>query len=173
MKIWIYLNGQQQGPFSIEELADKPIDRDTKVWFEGLDKWYPAGQLDELRPLFEGTEVEISQSPHDEQTDTEFSQAPHSEQENSTPRYAPGQRRRQPVLDEPCPPTFIGWSVALTICCCSPLSLAALIGSICVSTYYNKGDIVKSRKASTVTEWLVIIALALGIIPMTLMSLMF
>ena len=55
MKIWIYVDGRQQGPFELEELLDKPVTESTKVWFEGLPKWYPAGYLDELRPLFDGS----------------------------------------------------------------------------------------------------------------------
>lgn len=55
MKIWIYTDGCQQGPFTLEELLDKPVTPETKVWFAGLPKWYPAGTLEELRPLFDGS----------------------------------------------------------------------------------------------------------------------
>ena len=49
MKIWIYLEGRQQGPFQLEELKDLPVTEETKVWFAGLPKWYPAGVIPELK----------------------------------------------------------------------------------------------------------------------------
>ncbi len=39
----------------MEELLDMPVDENTKVWFEGLPKWYPAGCLNEMKPLFDGS----------------------------------------------------------------------------------------------------------------------
>ena len=33
MKIWIYKDGAQQGPFDYEELTYLEIGPDTKVWF--------------------------------------------------------------------------------------------------------------------------------------------
>ena len=51
MKIWIYVDGRQEGPYELEQLLDKPVTPDTKVWYEGLPKWYPAGYLDELAQL--------------------------------------------------------------------------------------------------------------------------
>lgn len=200
MKIWIYIEGRQDGPYTLEELLDKPVDEHTMVWFEGLPKWYPAGYLDELKPLFDGSlaagtaivdnaaETEKATcasegAPVEETANgtsaTESENAePHTtstwEPAATTSRYAPGQRynaSRKP--EKPCPPTYIGWSIFLTICCCSPVSLAGLIASICVSTYYNGGNLDKARKASEVAAWLVMIAFALGMIPVMLMSALF
>lgn len=49
-----YLNdGQQQtGPFSIDELKLKGINRDTSVWKEGMAEWVKAGELSELSEIF-------------------------------------------------------------------------------------------------------------------------
>jgi len=49
-----YTDGISQfGPFNKEELRSKNITPQTLVWFEGLDNWTPAGQLPEMRDLFE------------------------------------------------------------------------------------------------------------------------
>ena len=32
MKIWIYVDGRQEGPYELEQLLDKPVTPDTKVW---------------------------------------------------------------------------------------------------------------------------------------------
>lgn len=204
MKIWIYIDGQQQGPYTLEELLDKPVTENTKVWFEGLPKWYPAGYLEEMRPLFDGSLLKAKQNVESEEqqvseaevaTDTPSEeQAAHHEAESEpgsecagetevvsetvvetepVSAYAPGRRyipRSNP--SEPCPPTHIGWTVFLTICCCSPLSLAGLIASICVSSFYSAGNVEKARKASTIAEWLIMIAIALGLIPCVLMGIL-
>lgn len=47
-----YLNGEQTGPFTFEDLKTKNIYRDTLVWFEGLPDWQKAGTIEELNPLF-------------------------------------------------------------------------------------------------------------------------
>lgn len=188
MKIWIYINGQQEGPYTLEELLDKPVDENTKVWFEGLAKWYPAGALEQMRPLFDGsltnpqhTESETAE-PAEVETETDTTvvtvvdteaEEPAAEEKPAS-KYAPGRRfSKQSLPDEPCPPTYIGWTVFLTICCCSPVSLAGLIASICVSSYYNSGRLRQARKASEVAAWLIMAAIALGMIPVMLMSALF
>lgn len=54
MKKYYYSSqGEKKGPFSLEEIKDEGIDKDTLVWFEGLEKWTAAKDLDELVPLLE------------------------------------------------------------------------------------------------------------------------
>ncbi|MCM1068124.1 MAG: CD225/dispanin family protein [Muribaculaceae bacterium] len=186
MKIWIYINGQQEGPYSLEELLDKPVDENTKVWFEGLPKWYPAGCLDEMKPLFDGSLVakakDAQSTPSEEpERSAEEQEAVVEERveeevvaEEPLARYAPG-RRYTPAArpDKPCPPTYLGWTIFLTVCCCSPVSLASLVASICVTSYYNNGRMDRARKASEVAAWLVMAAIALGFLPVMLMSLFY
>lgn len=199
MKIWIYLDGRQQGPFELEELLDMPgMDENTKVWFEGLARWYPAGTLDEMRPLFDGSLAgaraeapaadDHTESPADfvasqveENLQQEQTQERHDEDavlddmaanvaEEPARQYAPGQIYVRKRPDGPCPPTYLGWSIFLTVCCCSPVSLAALISSICTSSFFMRGDKAKARKASEVTAWLIMVAFALGLLPVMFMS---
>ena len=179
----------------------KPVNENTKVWFEGLPKWYPAGYLDELKPLFDGslarslseaaqkaepepaeaeTEADNTGTADTETADNTIVEAEEAvvveeeEHENPRDKYAPGRRvNRNTLPDEPCPPTYLGWTIFLTICCCSPVSLAGLVASICVSSFYNSGKLDRARKASDIAAWLVMIAFALGFIPVMLMSAFF
>lgn len=179
MKIWIYINGAQEGPYTLEELLDKPVDENTKVWFEGLPKWYAAGSLDEMKPLFDGSLAgrTSAATPEADTEVTEISEPAVEEVEvvvEEAPRMAPGRRyipARRP--DKPCPPTYLGWTIFLTVCCCSPVSLASLVASICVTSYYNNGRLDRARKASEVAAWLVMAAIALGFLPVMLMSLFY
>lgn len=53
MKKYHYSDGDNQfGPLTIEELSDKKISKDTMVWYEGLDNWVKASEVDELKVLF-------------------------------------------------------------------------------------------------------------------------
>ena len=174
MKVWVYLDGRQQGPFEFEQLLDMPVDQDTKVWFEGLDKWYPAGTLEQMRPLFDGSLTSVRNAHTEPETETarEVTEVIEiAEQPAGATAAAAAALHRQP--DEPCPPTYLGWSIFLLICCCSPLSLAAVIASICSSSYYGRGRLDSARKASEVAAWLVMISIALGLIPVILMSCLF
>jgi hypothetical protein len=48
-KYYIVENGKKSGPFSIEELKTKNIKTDTLVWYEGLDNWKKAKEIEKLR----------------------------------------------------------------------------------------------------------------------------
>lgn len=208
MKIWIYLDGRQQGPFELVELLDMPgMNENTKVWFEGLARWYPAGALEEMRPLFDGSlagarakavaEAEHAETPAqviageqadgeaaDEQRQAETEEkhqeeavlddiAAEAQYEAPQTAYAPGRIYVSRKPEGPCPPSYLGWSIFLTVCCCSPVSLAALVSSICTSSFFMRGDARKARKASEVTAWLIMIAFALGMIPAMLTTIFF
>lgn len=49
---FLFIDDEQQGPFNLEELKSKKITRTTKVWFEGLDDWKNADEIEELKSLF-------------------------------------------------------------------------------------------------------------------------
>ena len=187
MKIWVYLDGRQQGPFEINELLDMPVDENTKVWHEGLPRWCAAGEVPALRFLFDGSAPSDDATPDataqsdetpgdgDENVVEEvevIADAPAEEAPAS--RYAPGQRYQpRPLPDEPCPSTYLGLSIFLAICCCSPLSIGALVASICVTSFYQQGNVPKARKASEWAAWLIMLSIALGFMPAMLLSSIF
>ncbi|MCW0483447.1 DUF4339 domain-containing protein [Gaoshiqia sediminis] len=53
MKKYFYSDGTNNfGPFSIEELKEKEIGRETMIWFQELGDWQKAGSIQELNDLF-------------------------------------------------------------------------------------------------------------------------
>ena len=48
---WINHNGQQQGPFTIEELKRLELSDKAYVWFNGLSDWVKIGEVPELAGL--------------------------------------------------------------------------------------------------------------------------
>ena len=54
MKKYFYSDGKEKhGPLSLDELQQEGISNGTLIWFEGLDDWTPAGDLDEMKPILE------------------------------------------------------------------------------------------------------------------------
>ncbi len=52
MKKYYLHNGSENiGPFDIEGLKEKKITKDTPVWYEGIDDWTTAGNVDELKSI--------------------------------------------------------------------------------------------------------------------------
>lgn len=51
---YINNNGQQVGPFTLEQLRTQPINPNTMVWSRdlGMQQWIPASQVTELAPIF-------------------------------------------------------------------------------------------------------------------------
>ncbi len=53
MKKYFYTDGTEKfGPFSIEELKEKEITRETNIWSHELVNWKKAGTIPELQDLF-------------------------------------------------------------------------------------------------------------------------
>ena len=53
MDFFIIENGQQTGPLTIAQLAEKKITAETLVWREGMADWQPAWKVQELRYILE------------------------------------------------------------------------------------------------------------------------
>jgi len=150
MKIWIYLNGLQQGPYTLEQVKLLPIDATTPVWYEGLPQWTPAGQASATAPLFMTEQASNLQPPFE------------ARQAASQPVTPP--QGVVYVQAPPRPKTYIVWSVILTILCCSPFALAGIITGAISSSRYSSGDYSAAKSMSTVTEWLLIISIVWAII---------
>ena len=61
MKYFVVINDEQQGPYTIDELAELKITSDTEVWTDGMDQWAPAADVPQLKELFNQGE-EVSQN---------------------------------------------------------------------------------------------------------------
>jgi hypothetical protein len=53
MKKYFSHNGEEpNGPFDVEDLKKKNINRETLIWYEGIDNWIVADKIEELNVLF-------------------------------------------------------------------------------------------------------------------------
>ena len=100
MEFHLIKNGKQEGPFTVEELAQQGISPDSEVWAPGMSDWMQAGDVPELTAVLQRAEFEASQ-----QAARAAEQQPTMGQpyEPATPPgYVPPQEPpRVPVQDEP------------------------------------------------------------------------
>lgn len=49
---FLHQGNEQEGPFTIDELKNKNITKQTSIWYDGLPEWTVAGNIEELSLLF-------------------------------------------------------------------------------------------------------------------------
>lgn len=162
MKVWVYLNGIQQGPYSMEQVALLPLEPSTPVWYEGLPKWVPAAEAPLTAPLFANGSgngsaacaTEVEQESPARQTVWE---------ENINAEYAPGDRFSPKVMPKK-PSTHMVWCIILTVLCCSPFGIAGLFTGSFSTQRYNRGDYSGAERMSEVTEWMIILGIVFALV---------
>ncbi len=166
MKIWIYLNGVQQGPYTLDEIAAMNIQASTPVWYEGLPQWLPASEAPATASLFSDSgdqyvEVCVAETRLEE------------EQSDSAANRQTVRQQEAEDMRPPCPPTYMGWSIFATLCCCTPGGIVAIIYTALTTSNYNQGNYDKAAKMSEYAQWAIMISIALGIVLMPLSFLSF
>jgi len=71
MKKYFYSDGKvKHGPLSLDEIKQENITKETLIWFEGLDDWKPAKELDDLKSILELQPPPIISGGINESTET-------------------------------------------------------------------------------------------------------
>lgn len=84
------------------------------------------------------------------------------------PAIAKSPRGRVPENGEKMPDNYLVWSVIMTVLCCLPAGIVAIIFSSQVSSKFYAGDIEGANKASERAQIWIIVSFVLGIISNTL-----
>lgn len=66
------------------------------------------------------------------------------------------------------PQTYLVWSVVMTVLCCLPAGIAAIIFSSQVSSRYYAGDLDGAKRASERAQVWIIVSFVLGVLANTL-----
>lgn len=180
MKIWVYLNGIQQGPYTLEELADMPVKPTTPVWYEGLPQWLPADQAPETAKLFGVVAASDASGQSSHEADVQAADVPRQE----TAGPASSANGSRPIVDDrlvsvgsadepPCPPTYMAWSVIVMICCCQIGGILAIIFTAMTTSSYNRGDYAKAAKMSERAQWMIILSIAIGLVSIPFMWMLY
>ena len=139
---YIIRNDQPAGLYTLEELAAMGITPDTMVWAEDIVDWIPAYQVSELNSLFASTTAQTP-SPYQEP----------SGRATEAPRYDTAGLEGLPSVRPPMPPTYLVWSILVTIFLCRIAGIVAIVYSIQVSSRYYAGNYEGAAYASRQARW--------------------
>lgn len=147
---WIIAEGVQQGPFTLDELRQRPdLTPQTPVWREGMADWTVAGLLPELNG-------------------GETCSAPESARHTYGPAYAAGpacgQGHAQGYPQESAPRNYLVWAIIATICCCVLTGIVAIIYASRVNPAVQSGDMATAREASEKAALWCVISFVAGLV---------
>lgn len=84
------------------------------------------------------------------------------------PMLLKSQAANDPIARQPMPPTYLVWSVVMTILCCMIPGIVAIIYSAQVSSKFYQGDMEGARRASERAQIWIIVSFVLGVLCNTL-----
>ena len=182
-KYWIRENGQQSGPFSLEELQLRTFAKgDTFVWHKGLEGWMHIENVPELAHLIAPepaaepeqkaveSEAEVSETPNDmeetEEAEVRESTPPLFHSMPTPPPYMEQPQVTAPTMHEQtprpeCPPTNLVAAIVCTLLCCTPFGVAGIVCAVLTQNHYNAGNYKKARKYSQWSDWMCILSVVL------------
>lgn len=177
MKKYYFLRGEQRmGPFTVDELKQQDIDRQTWIWFEGLEKWTRLNEITELievwstlpPPVKSGYESSNSyQAPPPPPNPSYGQQNTSYGQQNTS--YGPQNVKQH--LSQPMPKSWLTESILVTLLCCLPFGIAGIVNASKVESRYHAGDVdgayrasAEAKKWTTIGFWLGIAAIIIYVI---------
>ena len=123
MKKYFYSDGKKErGPFTLEKLQREKITRETKVWFQELGEWKPAAEVSEMNDLFKLVPPPISEKISSKVTAVSTDQRP--------------------------PKTWLVESILVTLFCCLPFGIAAIVNASGVESRFYAGDFEGAKRYS-------------------------
>lgn len=189
MKYYIIENEAPVGPFDVAELVARGLRPTDLVWAEGMADWAAAESVEEVRMALYGPKnnIEVSQTsatvqsgafpppaPHAPQPQPEYQQPqaayqqPYQQQQYQQPQYQQPQYQQQgqqpyqqPILP---PDNYLAWAVVVTILCCVPFGIVAIIKAASVNGLWNTGNYDKAYEASASAKKWIIITVIVGIV---------
>ncbi len=155
------LNGERRGPYSPDCLPISEMSPETPVWYDGLPGWMAAGEAPLTQQYFGEASPEVE--PHPQPAQQPPTPTAEALQASAPPITAPASPTAQQPAEK-CPPTFLVWSILLTICCCNPVGIIPILLGASVTSNYRNNNIEAARRLSYITEWWIAITLVLGLI---------
>lgn len=126
---YIDQSGAQHGPLSIKQLIAENISPSTLVWYEGLSDWQSADQIIEVR---EELNVAGGNAKFPPRTPAAADFAPLYD-------VRPPAYERERVIIKERPKKWVIESVLVTIFCCMPMGIVALIYALRAEDKWNGG----------------------------------
>lgn len=148
MNYFIVENGQQAGPYSIDELLNHGLNSDTLVWAEGMSDWTPAWQVEELKAVIYDQQKSTATPPPITPTVQQTSSQQTSSQQPSTEQMQyQSQPVQEPIRKHSSSHTFLWLGLAII------LFAAILLGVTCPDKDKHQ-EVVKENVANALTNTL-------------------
>lgn len=154
MNYWLINNGEPAGPYTEKQLRELAPDSSTPVWREGLNDWVTLAELPEYDDIFVVV-IEESQLPPP---------LPRIEPTPVFPDSYNGYNGSNIPDVGHFAPSYLGWSIAVTLLCCIPLGIVAIFMSLRVNALNIQGDYDAAQRVSRRTELWIISAVTLGLV---------
>ncbi|NVO19779.1 MAG: CD225/dispanin family protein [Bacteroidetes bacterium] len=171
MKKYHYSDGKDTfGPFTIEELKEKEISRETLVWFPEIIEWTPAGALPELNILFttapplsketiEFSEILIKNNANGATETVSVNRWNEMKKQYGEDKFTilayfddKGNKiadTSKPLIGKQGPPkSYLVESILVTLFCCMPFGIAGIVNASKVESRIYAGDIEGAKRAS-------------------------
>lgn len=159
MNYFIIQNGQQAGPFSVDQLRTMGITGTTPVWAPGFTDWTTAGAVAELQSIIAAGDCGggTTAPPPYTQPPAYAAQQPYNGQQ---PYNQPYHNSNMPL----CPKTWLAESILATILCCLPFGIVGIVYAAGVSSKYQMGDYEGAVRASKNAKTWTLVAFFTGLI---------
>lgn len=139
---YIDANGQQCGPVAGESLQKLGVTKDSLVWCDGMSTWEKAGSVSELSSLFVVAPPVPPTPP-----------APSTPVVSPTPD-APKSAPVKHVHRELCPDNNLVWAILVTLMCCQPFGIPAIVNASKVELLWSAGRKAEAvEKAESAKKW--------------------
>jgi hypothetical protein len=197
MEIYIIINNQQSGPYTIEQLRAMSLSPNTPVWYEGLRDWTPACNAPATQVLFytqnqpdnnqyqqpnqqygqwqrpDGQQPNYGgqyQQPNYGQNNYGYPNQPYGQP--NQPYGQPNQPYGQPNYGNqwngnnipPRPNNHLALAIIVTILCCLPFGIAAIISASNVNSQYDRGDYEGAIRSSNKAQTWIIVSIVTGLV---------
>ena len=130
----------------VAKLASGEVSPADLVWKEGMPDWIPASKVAELNLIGDGPIIDVP-----------------SNLDPTSPYATPSSNASVPATGAPIP-TYLWQSIAVTLLCCIPFGVVAIVYASKVEGLAAKGDVPGAMSASANAKKWAIISLVCGLV---------
>ena len=158
---YYYLDGETKcGPFDFKGLKAKRISQETKVWFYPMHEWKPAGEIPELKELFQYDTLSFNRKPEQSAQDEE----PEYAEEEYIESTEKPRRNSNPTNTDQAPKNWLRESILVTLFCCLPLGIVGIINASKVEALFKAGDFDGAYEASEKARYWMKMSMWVGLV---------
>lgn len=139
MKYYFIINGTRIGPLTLEQAMQQPLTPDTPAWAEGMSDWVTVSAMPEL--------AQFAKVP------------PYVGPQNMPPSGYTSEMR--PAVR---PDNYLVWSILVTLLCCLPGGIVALVYSTKTNSAWETGDYNSAYEYSGKAKTWVIVSAVIGFV---------